>query len=308
MRSNRRRLVALTVVASLMATPIVQAGFLDKVDKAMKDYAGNIQAEGDANLATMKAIVDALKKGEFKAILPAIDAGMKSYGAAMQKTGDDAWADLKPILQDLINPATYIPGPIKKMWEAIVAKLAVLKARFLRRCENPWADDPPAGGGAGGSEEPAPPAEPPPAEPPPAEPPPAEPPAPPSPAPGGEGGGDVPPAAGGDGSLPAASSTRNRHVVGVEEMKCAFAEYLMAKNAAVEGYNFNQSKVDAKARPAVGAKVEKMAWHCKDMEDRLYAKISRNKTARKTYAAWVNGLDEASRRQVSSLTRRLNMR
>lgn len=305
MRSNRRTLVALTVVASMMATPIVQAGFLDKVDKAMKDYAGNIQAEGDANLATMKTIVDALKKGEFKAILPAIDAGMKSYGAAMQKTGDDAWADLKPILQDLVNPATYIPGPIKKMWEAICAELAVLKARFLRRCENPWADDPPAGGGAGGSEEPAPPAEPPapPAEPPA---PPAEPPAepPPSPAPGG---GDVPPA-GGDGSLPAASSTRAHHVVGVEEMKCAFAEYLMAKNAAMKGYNFNQTKVDAKAQAAVGAKVEKMAWHCKDMEDRLFAKISRNKTARKAYASWVAGLDEASRRQVSSLTRRLNMR
>ena len=298
MRAKRKSLVALTLVSALVATPMVQAGFLTDVDKAMKDYAGNIQKEGDDNLATMKTVVDAVKKGEFKAILPAVDAGMKSYGTNMQKTGDDAWADLKPILKDLVDPKTYLPGPLKKAWEAFVAELAVLKARFLRRVDKPWADDPPAGGGGAGGDPQPPPANPPPANPPP----PASvaPPAPPSVS-------ATIPTTGGDGSLPAAASSIRGEVVDVDGMNDTFGEYLGVRQTALAAHSWSESKLSATAQGPVGTKIERMAWHARDMEDRLFAKLRANRTAAKAFIAWASHLDAATAKQhLAGLTSRLH--
>lgn len=307
MRAKRRTLAALTLVSALVATPFVEAGFLGDVDKAMKDYATNIQKEGDDNLATMKTIVDAVKKGEFKAILPAVDAGMKSYGTNMQKTGDDAWVDLKPILKDLVDPKTYLPAPLKKMWEAFVAELAVLKARFLRRVEHPWADDPPAGGGNGGDPQP----------------PPNPPPAPPTPPTTGAkpaGGGADPgvpssqsttATSGATGALPASSEIRASAIVasgppiGVDGMNACYEEYLNVRKTALAASDWKASKLDAKQQGPVGEKIELMAGHARDMEDRLFAKLRGNKTAVKALVAYVGKLDASARAHFRSLVSRL---
>jgi hypothetical protein len=139
------RALRATIVAAVLiglAAGSLQAGprkLLEDLDKAMKDYANNIQTTGE-------------NAGKFLTgkdySLTALDAAMKAYVADTQKTGDDALADLKPFIHDLLDIKTYLPEAVIKAWQAFVAELAVLRARFLRRCENPWADDPPAGGGA----------------------------------------------------------------------------------------------------------------------------------------------------------------
>jgi hypothetical protein len=311
MRSKRQTLIAVTLVTALSAAPIVQAGFLADLDKAMKNYGDNITKTGDNNLATMKTVLGHIKKGEFKQILPAVDAGMKTYGGDMQKTGDDALVDLKAIIKDLLDPKTYLPGPLKKAWEAFVAELAVLKARFLRRVENPWADDPPAGGGAGGETEPAPPADPPPADPP-ADPPPADPPPSPAPPAPPEGGGDTPPPTGASaetGELPeqaAASSTRKAGgVVGVDGMNEAFSEFVGVREVASKAHGWNQSEVPAASRTAVGSKVTRMVAHAREMEDKLFKKLSRNATAMKAFLAFCAKKGASAKAQCGQLLDRL---
>jgi hypothetical protein len=137
-----RSVASVALGMTLFASPIHAAGFLDKVDKAMKDYATNIQATGDHAIETIKAVADALAHGKLKGTLEAVDKGMKAYEADITKTGDDALASIKEIAKALTEFKTYLPG-------SIAASIETLKARFLARAANPWAED--GGGGGGGA-------------------------------------------------------------------------------------------------------------------------------------------------------------
>lgn len=313
-----RRALSLVVGLALVVAPAAHAGFMQDLDKAMRTYGDNIVKTGDNNIATMKTLLEKVKTGKFKEILPAIDAGMKTYGGDLQKTGDDAIADIKAIVKDLTDIKTYIPAPLLKLWEAFVAELAVLRARFLYRCEHPWADDPPAGGGGGGNENPPPPADPPAGggdTPPPADPPPA------SPAPAPAGGSaaspaaDTPPPTGDSGSLPGdaqassirASGTRGP-VVDVAGMNGAFDDFVGVRKAAQKAYNWARTeKFSAEQRTAVMAKVNSMVEYAHQLESKLVAKLARNATATRAFVAYVGKLDPAvARGSFSSLLTQLS--
>ena len=61
--------------------------FLEALDKAMKDYATDIEAEGDSNLQTMKTIGGKLlHPTKWKELPQDVDAGFKNYAGALQKT------------------------------------------------------------------------------------------------------------------------------------------------------------------------------------------------------------------------------
>jgi hypothetical protein len=136
-----RCVMAVLLLGLTGLTPSAQAAnnkFLEHLDGLMNKYRDNQTATGDHALAFITG-----KKYSGADIKAALEA----YEKDLQKTGEDGQADLKLLLDDLKDPTNFLPGPLKKLWENIVQELAVLRARFLRRCQNPWADDPPDGGG-----------------------------------------------------------------------------------------------------------------------------------------------------------------
>jgi hypothetical protein len=285
-------------MAAASALP-VQAGdgFLKHLDTLMRNYADSFYKEGSPGDVAEKFF----RGGNFG--LKAIDQAMRAYGDASQKVGEQAWTDLKVVLKDLLDVKTYLPGPLKKAWEALVAELAVLKARFLARCENPWADDPPAGGSAA------------------AEVPSAAPEAAPE---SGAADGALPegePAAplasgiapGGAGGAVRASSIRPRssrrvaRVVGAREMEDAFDEFVRVRKNAQRGIEMIRS-LEAGRRAQVQ---EKLVRQAHEMEDMLLAKLRSNPTALKALSSYLARLDRRTaqgsfRRLLTRLTQALN--
>lgn len=309
-----RKLLAAAIALHLAVGPGFAGpkAFLEKLDAAMKNYGNNIVAEGDANLATMKDVWDKVKHGKFKELPQSVHNGMVNYGTSMQKTGDDALTDSKAMLKELLNVRTYIPEFILKAWDALVGKLSELKARFLARCENPWADDPPAGGGGGASDsEPAPAADSAPA----GDTAPATTPA------AGDGslpgdaaaGGDVP-AAGGDAPVPdagaaQASSVRGK-VLSASDLTATFDDYagLVATTTELGGLA-QKSKADGKAK--VTAAVNHQGQEVRRMGSRLSVRLARNPAAAERFIAHVERMDRTKARTafaavVAETSQRLN--
>jgi hypothetical protein len=105
---------------------VCQAGILQALDTLMQNYAKSFYAEGSPG-----AIAEDWFKGKKEATLAA-------YAEAQQRVGEQALTDLKALVKELGTFSNYIPGDLAKHF-------ATLKARFLARAANPWADD---GGGA----------------------------------------------------------------------------------------------------------------------------------------------------------------
>ena len=146
---ERNRFLVLALVSSISLGQ-VQAGptkFLEAVDKAMKDYGTDLQAEGDANLATMKTIGGKLMHPtKWKELGTDVDAGMKAYGGALTKTGDDALENTKAMVKLLLSVRTYIPDFILKAWDAAVARFKAAAGGASAEASSAWAGDaaPPA--------------------------------------------------------------------------------------------------------------------------------------------------------------------
>ena len=119
------------------ATPARSGEFLKHLDTLMKNYSESFYKEGSPG-----DIAEKWFRGGPKTwfSLKEMDTTMKGYADAQQKVGEQALADLKVVAHDLISFKTYLPS-------GVAESLAKMKARFLARCANPWADD-----GAGASQ------------------------------------------------------------------------------------------------------------------------------------------------------------
>lgn len=157
MKKITRKTGCLLLSVCLAAGP-VGAGpmkFLEAVDKAMKDYATDLQAEGDANLNTIKTIGGKLMHPtKWKELGTDIDAGMKAYGDALTKTGDNALANTKAMMKLLLSVRTYVPEFILKMWDKLVAALHGAGGQVSEAAGSSWADDGSLPAGGGGSDQP----------------------------------------------------------------------------------------------------------------------------------------------------------
>lgn len=152
MKDLKRKCGVLALAGCLAVAPVCAGPmkFLEAVDKAMKDYATDLQAEGDANLNTIKTIGGKLlHPTKWKELPTDIDAGMKAYGDALIKTGDNALANTKAMVKLLLSVRTYIPEFILKMWDKLVGALNGAGGQVSEAAGSSWADDGalPAGGG-----------------------------------------------------------------------------------------------------------------------------------------------------------------
>lgn len=152
MRITGRTLALLVLGSWLCTVPASQAGpkaFLEAVDKAMKEYAADLQAEGESNLNTIKTVGGKLlRPTKWKELPQDIDAGFKAYSGALIKTGDDALANTKAMFKLLLSVRTYIPDFILKIWDSAIAKLKAAGEGVSAEASSAWSDDP-AGASAG---------------------------------------------------------------------------------------------------------------------------------------------------------------
>jgi hypothetical protein len=125
---NTTMLAALLIAGT--ATSARSEGFLKHLDTLMQNYAGSFYKDGSPG-----DIAEKWFRGGPKVwfSLKEMDTTMKAYGDAQQKVGEQALADLKVLGKDLISFKTYLPGSVETFGR--------LKARFLARAANPWADD-----------------------------------------------------------------------------------------------------------------------------------------------------------------------
>jgi hypothetical protein len=248
--------LALTVAVLASSATRLEAkeGFLKHLDTLMQNYAGSFYKEGSPGDVAEKWF-----RGGPKVwfSLKEMDTTMRAYGDAQQKVGEQALADLKVVLKDLISFKTYLPS-------GVVDSLATLKARFLARAANPWADD--AGGGAAADFSPS------------------------------DSGGE-------DGSLPesgsmassirapAASKTKGK----TEDrggMRDSFESFVGFRKNAQKAVKASE-KLDADKKTAIQAAVLK---HARQMEETLVARLSRNETAIDELARYCDSLDAPTAR------------
>lgn len=131
MRVASAGVLAAALVIANTATPARSGEFLKHLDTLMKNYSESFYKEGSPG-----DIAEKWFRGGPKVwfSLKEMDATMKGYADAQQKVGEQALADLKVVAKDLISFKTYLPS-------GVVESLGRLKARFLARAANPWADD-----------------------------------------------------------------------------------------------------------------------------------------------------------------------
>jgi len=142
--SSPIRWLVLALVLVVSQPAMAGDGFLKHLDTLMRNYSESFYKDGSPG-----AIAEKWFRGGPRTwlSLKEMDATMKGYSEANQKVGEQAWTDLKACLSDLISFRTYLPS-------GLMEELVKLKARFLSRCEKPWADDGGSSGFAGEAESP----------------------------------------------------------------------------------------------------------------------------------------------------------
>ena len=161
MRHTGGAIAAIVIGFSVLTGPALAGPkpFLEAVDKAMKDYATDLQAEGDANINTIKTIGGkVLHPTKWKELLTDVDAGMKAYGGALTKTGDDALENTKAMVKLLLSVRTYIPDFILAGWDKLVGAFHSGGGGASAANDSSWAGDGslPGGGGGGAGDTPPP--------------------------------------------------------------------------------------------------------------------------------------------------------
>lgn len=237
MRKASAGIMLAALVIAGTATPARSGEFLKHLDTLMRNYSESFYKEGSPG-----DIAEKWFRGGPKVwfSLKEMDTTMKSYADAQQKVGEQALADLKVVAKDLISFKTYLPN-------GLVQSLGAMKARFLARCANPWADD---GAGAGAGMEMA----------------------------STElSGGDV-----GDGGLPAASMTRasgtrvpGGKAEGKDGMTDSFVSYVNFRKSAQAACK-EAGSVDASKKKEI---TDHVLSHARRMETVLVAKLLKNDTA-----------------------------
>lgn len=245
--------LAVLVLTSSASRVEAKEGFLKHLDTLMRNYSNSFYAEGSPG-----DIAEKWFRGGPKVwfSLKEMDTTMKSYADAQQKVGEQALADLKVVAKDLISFKTYLPS-------GVVESFGRMKARFLARAANPWADD--GAGGAAGAEM----------------------------ASVELSGGDA-----GDGEVPAASMIRVRasgtrkpkQTEGKEGITDSFASYVgfrKTAQTAVQG----ASKLDAEKKKQV---TERVLGHARRMETVLVKRLLANDTAITALEDYVKTLEPAT--------------
>ena len=234
-------LAALVIAGT--ATPAHSGEFLKHLDTLMKNYSESFYKEGSPG-----DIAEKWFRGGPKVwfSLKEMDTTMKGYADAQQKVGEQALADLKVLGHDLISFKTYLPS-------GVVASLGRMKARFLARAANPWADDA-AGASAGINMASA----------------------------------DL---SGGDSSVPAASQIRASGTRVPSEDKTgivdSFTSYVGFRKSAQEAVQSAQN-LDPDKRKLV---IDGILAHANRMEDVLVARLSKNDSAIADLTEFTSTLD-----------------